>query len=110
MKKRILSLTLALAACLSLTIAAQAAESFDDVPPDHWAYADIQKCCEQGIVNGYTNGTFGPRNTVTGAHFVTMLARMFYPDQLAANSGLSSQGWYMPALQKIGRASCRERV
>lgn len=105
MKKRILSLTLALAACLSLTIAAQAAAPFTDVPPDHWAYADIQKCCDQGIVNGYTNGAFGPRNTVTGAHFATMLARMFYPDQLAANSGLSSQGWYMPALQTAYNAN-----
>ena len=104
MRKRLLSLALALAACLSLTVAAQAATTFSDVPANHWAYSEIQRCCDQGIVNGYSNGAFGPRNSVTGAHFAAMLTRMFYPEELAANSGLSGQGWYMPALTAASEA------
>ncbi len=98
MRKRFLTLALALAACLSMTFAAQAATAFSDVPTNHWAYSEIQKCCDKGIVNGYTNGTFKPANTVTGAQFAAMLTRMFYPSELAANNSLTSQGWYMPSL------------
>lgn len=40
-------------------------------------------CAGKGIVNGYADGTFRPTNTVAKSHFVAMLARGFYPDQIA---------------------------
>lgn len=57
--------------------------SFSDVPTTHTFYKGIMYCAEKGIVNGYADGTFRPTNTVAKSHFVAMLARGFYPDQIA---------------------------
>lgn len=105
MRKRLPSLAQALAVCLSLTFAAHAAASFPDVPSGHWAYAEIQKCAEQGVVVGYSDGSFGPGKTVTGAQFVSMLARVFYPAELNANNAFSSRGWAVPALRTASNAN-----
>lgn len=79
-EKRLASLFLALALCLGLCVPALA---FTDVPGDHYAYAAIIDCSERGIVGGYSDGTFQPGKTVTKSHFCAMLARAFYPDQIA---------------------------
>ena len=79
-----------------------AGQPFPDVPAAHWANAQIQKCMELGVVAGYSDGRFGPNKPVTGAQFATMLDRTFYDTQFAsysANSGYTSKGWYVPALQ-----------
>lgn len=47
---------------------------FSDVKSNHWAYSDIKKLSEAGVVKGYTDGTFGPDINVSRAEFVTMLA------------------------------------
>ena len=57
--------------------------SFSDVPTTHTFYKGIMYCAGKGIVNGYADGTFRPTNTVAKSHFVAMLARGFYPDQIA---------------------------
>lgn len=49
---------------------------FPDVTQDFWGYVQIQKAAEQGIVNGYEDGTFRPEVNVTRGQFVTMLWRM----------------------------------
>ena len=79
MKKRLVSLFLALALCLGLCVPALA---FTDVPGDHYAYAAIMDCSEKGIVGGYSDGSFQPSKTVAKSHFVAMLARAFYADQI----------------------------
>ena len=80
MKKRLASLFLALALCLGLCVPALA---FSDVPGDHYAYAAIMDCSERGIVGGYGDGTFRPGNTVSKGQFCAMMARAFYPDEIA---------------------------
>lgn len=37
---------------------------FKDVPANHWAYGYVQIAKEQGIVNGYTDGTFKPNQQI----------------------------------------------
>ena len=56
--------------------------SFSDVPTTHTFYKGIMYCAGKGIVNGYADGTFRPTNTVAKSHFVAMLARAFYADQI----------------------------
>lgn len=51
---------------------ADAAVSFSDISK-HWAQSDILKAAEQGIVSGYSDGTFKPDKAVTRAEFTTML-------------------------------------
>lgn len=62
---------------------------FSDVPVSFWAYEQINRCVEDGIVGGYPDGTFKPTNPVSYGAFSIMLARAFYASELA---GYSDQG------------------
>ena len=66
-----------------------ATPSFSDVPTSHWAYEQINRCVQDGIVSGYSDGTFKPTNPVSYGAFSIMLARAFYSSELA---GYSDQG------------------
>ena len=74
---------------LVLPVEAKEAESFRDVPADFWAYEQINRCVQDGIVSGYSDGTFKPGNPVSYGAFSIMLARAFYASELA---GYSDQG------------------
>lgn len=74
---------------LVLPVEAKEAESFRDVPTDFWAYEQINRCVQDGIVSGYNDGTFKPGNPVSYGAFSIMLARAFYASELA---GYSDQG------------------
>ena len=74
---------------LVLPVEAKEAESFRDVPADFWAYEQINRCVQDGIVSGYNDGTFKPGNPVSYGAFSIMLARAFYASELA---GYSDQG------------------
>ena len=49
------------------------AAPFKDVPANHTFAAQIAYCAQQGIINGYPDGTFKPGNTLTGYAFLKML-------------------------------------
>ncbi len=88
MKKQFTAFMLTLVLCLGLAVPASAA-GFSDVPADHWSYEQINRCVQDGIVSGYSDGTFKPGNPVSYGAFSIMLARAFYSDELA---GYSDQG------------------
>lgn len=48
---------------------------FSDVPEKHWAKEYIDQLASSGIIRGYSNGTFGPENSVTRGQFVAMIIR-----------------------------------
>lgn len=90
MKRYISSLmALCLMFALVLPVEAKEAESFRDVPTDFWAYEQINRCVQDGIVSGYSDGTFKPGNPVSYGAFSIMLARAFYASELA---GYADQG------------------
>ncbi|NCB63814.1 MAG: hypothetical protein EOM52_09450 [Clostridia bacterium] len=63
---------------LLLTLSASAAQpDFPDVSTENWAYSDIQKAAEYGLMQGLQDGTFGPETRLDRASFVTILSRMF---------------------------------
>lgn len=81
MKKRILSLALAVCLCAGLSAPAMAAgPTFSDVPASHWAYSYVEKAADNGWVTGIGNGLFGVDQQVTYAELSTMLVRAFYPE------------------------------
>ena len=81
--KKILSLFLTLVLCAGLAIPASAA-GFSDIPADHWAKEPIDQMAQAGIIGGYSDGSFRPAAPVSYAAFSLMLARAFYPGELAA--------------------------
>ncbi|GAX89646.1 S-layer homology domain-containing protein [Effusibacillus lacus] len=48
---------------------------FADVPPGHWAVAEIESLKKQGIITGKTPTQFAPEDSVTRAEFATLLVR-----------------------------------
>lgn len=51
-----------------------AATLYNDVSSSHWAYDNILKLSETGLLNGYPNGSFQPSNDVTYGEFLKMVA------------------------------------
>lgn len=49
---------------------------FSDVTGSHWAAPYINLACEEGLVSGYGNGTFGPDDPVTVGQAVTVALRL----------------------------------
>ncbi|GAA0361696.1 S-layer homology domain-containing protein [Bacillus horti] len=58
---------------------AAAATTFTDIR-GHWAEGTILWATEQGIVNGFTDGTFKPNQRVTEAQFLAMVIRAYRSD------------------------------
>ncbi|MBR2520720.1 MAG: S-layer homology domain-containing protein [Oscillospiraceae bacterium] len=46
---------------------------YDDVGQSRWSAGCIQWCRDNGIINGYGNGKFGPEDILTGYQFTKML-------------------------------------
>ena len=44
-----------------------------DVPDDYWAYVPIKELSQQGVINGYEDGSFNPEGYVTRAEWAKML-------------------------------------
>lgn len=50
---------------------------FSDVASGHWASSSIAAARQQGLITGYTDGTFRPSTSMTRAEAVTTLNRVF---------------------------------
>lgn len=53
---------------------------FSDVPKDHWASGYINIAVEEGLINGYGDGTFKPENKITYSEVITILVRLLGQD------------------------------
>ena len=81
---------LLLGVLLALVLAgaiAYAQQPFSDVPRDHWAYNAVNRLAEQGILEGYPNGTFKGKNTLTRYEFAMAIARMMDRVEAIASQG-----------------------
>ena len=101
--RRIISTLLLISIMLSFStwMAAAAVEQrFTDLPEAHWAYENVQKLADAGIVDGYPDGTFRPGASVTEAEFVKMAVTAGggfdydYWDQYAKSKG--GVAWFDP--------------
>src|SRR5688572_27331918 len=79
----IIMLTLALV--LSTGAAFAAADSYEDVQPDHWAYNALDYLTEQGVLEGYPDGYFKGDRTLTRYEFAQAIARLL--DTINTNGG-----------------------
>ena len=51
--------------------------SFTDVDLDHWAYEAIETMKQEGILNGYSNGRFGPNDSTSRAQLAVIIYRLY---------------------------------
>jgi len=52
------------------------AARFTDVTADMWSYRSVMTAAAMGWINGYGDGTFGPKGTITRAEVVTIVNHM----------------------------------
>ena len=102
MRKKILSIVLAMIIAVSLCTPVYAADNgFSDVSGDHVFHDAILWAAEQGITGGYADGTFRPSADCTRGQVVTFLWRMAgEPEAAVAENSFSdvSDGPYYDAI------------
>ena len=59
---------------------AQATKSFPDVLTTDWFYKTVTELVGMGAINGYTDGTFGPKKNISYAEYLTILIKTTEPD------------------------------
>ena len=78
-------LAIAAAAALTAGVSAFAANPFSDVSTDDWAYQAVSDLSDQGVVEGYPDGTFKGERNITRYELAQIIARlMAKEDQLNA--------------------------
>ncbi len=69
-------LAMAAAAALTCGVSAYAANPFSDVSAGDWAYQAVTSLSEQGVVEGYPDGTFKGQQNITRYEMAQIIARM----------------------------------
>ena len=81
-KKRTALLALAFAALSATAFAADGADSFSDVPKDHWSYEALDYLAKNGVIEGYTDGTFQGNRTMSRYEMAAITARAMQASNL----------------------------
>lgn len=87
MKRRLITLALAVLLCLELSLPALAdassflshrfSASYSDISAGHWSADGVERAATLGIFQGIGNGQFGRGQPITRAAFVTAMVRLF---------------------------------
>ena len=104
MRKKMLSLALALVMCLSLIPCAFAAEvsaadKFTDVSANAWYLDELNYAVYNGYISGTSATTFSPDATITRGQFVTILGRMLNVSTSGGSTkftDVDAGSWYAP--------------
>ena len=99
-------LAIAVAAALTAGVSAYAANPFSDVSPDDRAYQAVSDLSDQGVVEGYPDGTFKGERNMTRYELAQVIARlMAREDQLNAEQKATLDklaGEYADELANLG--------
>ena len=76
--KRLVSglLAISLIICFSVTVSAEN-RSFNDLSKSHWAYNDIMRLVNEGIIQGYDDGTVHPDRPIKRLEAAVLLCKAF---------------------------------
>lgn len=93
---------LVLSAILFISTSVSAALVFTDLERVEWAKDEIYYLSENGIINGYGNGQFGPSDKITREQAALMLVKAIYPNEVATQApdlkDVSPGQFYYPAI------------
>jgi hypothetical protein len=99
-------LAIAAVAALTAGVSAYAANPFSDVSTDDWAYQAVSDLSDQGVVEGYPDGTFKGERNMTRYELAQVIARlMAREDQLNAEQKATLDklaGEYADELANLG--------
>ena len=80
--KRVIALLLSFSVLLSMISAICYAKEFPDVDASHWGLPYIDKLSDEGIINGYNDGTYKPEGTVKRSEFLKLVMASCIPDDI----------------------------
>ena len=75
MKKFLAAAAVATAITASSAVTFAAANPFEDVPADHWAYDAVAQLAADGVIEGYGDGTYRGDQEITRYEMAQMVAR-----------------------------------
>lgn len=105
MKKLLITL-MAMTMIFSSLIMPTYAVTFSDLDAGHWAYEYITTLASDGVINGYTDGTFRPSGTITRGEFLKLVMTPCIPSYVSmddANSTLKHwSGAYVWLAEQYG--------
>ena len=99
-------LAIAAVAALTAGVSAYAANPFSDVSTSDWAYQAVSELSDQGIVEGYPDGTFKGERNITRYELAQIIARLmanedqYNAEQRAMIDQLASE--YADELNNLG--------
>ena len=96
----------ALAALMLTTSFVMADNAFSDVTPDDWSYKAVSQLADEGVIDGYPDGTFKGNKNITRYEMGQIVARLMAKedtltaDQKATLDKLSTD--YADELDNLG--------
>ncbi len=100
MRKKIITILLA-SAMIVATASASFGATYTDLPKSNWAHSAVSDMSDKGIVEGYSDGSFKPNNTVTYAEFIKMaVIAAGNEDPGNASEGHWALNYYKLAIEK----------
>jgi len=83
-------ISILLVAVMVLSTVVASATPFKDVPFSHWAYDAVNKLAAKGILQGYPDGTFKGKQTVTRYALAMVTAKMLANVEQMLETGIGS--------------------
>ena len=93
-KNYLVVLVILLITILMLSFTTCFAKSFTDLDNTHWAFNYVDKLSNNGVINGYEDGTFNPSGTVTRAEFIKLIVCTNESLKNAIEKRSSNKVWY----------------
>lgn len=82
---------------LNLTLSRVFAITFSDLQKEHWAYNSIMILVEDGVINGYLDGTYKPEREVTRGEFLKLIMVALYEgDEYFKTNDFNLGHWAYP--------------
>lgn len=80
--KKVLAILTGLTVGMSSTAFAAMADSFTDVPKDHWSYQALDYLAKEGIIDGMGDNTFQGGRTMTRYEMASIVAKAMQKNDL----------------------------
>ena len=104
MKKTFVSTCAAALLAVSASTAFAAANPFEDVPAEHWAYDAVAQLAADGVIEGYGDGSYRGDQEITRYEMAQMIARAMAKNPSGADKALVDKlaAEFADELQNLG--------
>lgn len=91
--KKILAILLCFIMLISTTCFAA---GFSDLTSEHWAYKNVTNLVENGVINGYPDGTYRPEKTITRGEFFKLIMTVSEGEEFFEVPSMVATKWTDP--------------